>query len=211
MERNEADLPLSGVTVVSLEQAIAAPLAKPASCGLGRAGHQDRAAGRRRFLPRLRSRDERDVEPVRLDQQVEGEPRHRPQKSGRPEGARRLAAAGRRLHSEPGARRGGAAGPRCRIARAEISPDHRLRRFGLWCGRTLQQQEGLRSPGPVRGRRPRHQRHRGGACEGRTFGGRHRHRHVHPQRRADGAVSPRADRPRAPPSRPRCSIPSRTG
>src|SRR3569833_2776114 len=27
MERNEADLPLSGVTVVSLEQAIAAPLA----------------------------------------------------------------------------------------------------------------------------------------------------------------------------------------
>jgi hypothetical protein len=48
-------LPLSGITVVSLEQAIAAPLASRhlASGRLGRAGHQNRAARQRRFLPRL--------------------------------------------------------------------------------------------------------------------------------------------------------------
>ena len=167
---------------------------QPASGRLGRAGDQDRAAGQGRFLPRLRLRDERHVEPVRLDQPVEGEPRARRQEQRGPARARRAAAAGRRVSAESRAGRGQASRPRCRDTGAALSAPDRLRHFRLRQRRSLRREEGLRPAGAVRGRISVDQRHRGAAGEMRHRRRRHRDRHVHRQRRADGAVQPRAHR-----------------
>ena len=167
---------------------------QPASGRLGCAGDQDRAAGQGRFLPRLRLRHERDVEPVRLDQPFEGKSRARCQKRRGPARARRAAAAGGRVSAKSRTRRGQAPRPRCRDAGGALSPPDRLRHFRLRQRRSLWREESLRPAGAVRGGISVDQRHAGAAGEMRHRRRRYRDRHVHRQRRADGAVQPRAHR-----------------
>jgi len=64
--------PLDGITVVSLEQAVAAPFATPAARRPRCARHQDRAAGHGRLRPRLRPHHARPVQLLRLAQPGQG-------------------------------------------------------------------------------------------------------------------------------------------
>lgn len=66
------DLPLDGITVVSLEQAIAAPLCTR-HCRPRRASHQDRAPRWRRLCARLRYPSARFLGTLCLGKPVEGE------------------------------------------------------------------------------------------------------------------------------------------
>ena len=65
-------LPLAGIVVVALEQAVAVPVRHPAARRPRRPGHQGRAAGHRRLRPRLRPVRARPGELLRVAEPGQG-------------------------------------------------------------------------------------------------------------------------------------------
>ena len=147
--------PLTGLTVVTLEHAIAGAVRHPPARRPRRPRHQDRASRLRRLRPRLRRPRPRPGLALRLDQPLQGEPDARRQAPRRRQGAGTAGAGqGRRRGAEPGARRGRPARPRVRPAVRDEARDHRLRHLRLRRRRPLPRQEGLRPADPERGRLP---------------------------------------------------------
>ena len=101
--------PLDGITVVALEQAVAAPFATRQLADLGARVIKVERPGRGDFARELRPRRSRACQLLRLAQPRQGE--RRPRREGRrgPGPARRAAGPRRRVRAEPRARRGGPA------------------------------------------------------------------------------------------------------
>ena len=118
-------LPLQDITVVALEQAVAAPFATRQLADLGARVIKIERPGRRRLRPRLRRHGPRAVELLRVAQPGQAERGAGPQGPGRPAPARRDARAGRRVRAEPRARaRPSASGSTRAAARAASAADH---------------------------------------------------------------------------------------
>ena len=192
--------PLKGLTVVTLEHAIAAPFATRQLADLGarvikieRPGVGDFARG--------------------YDQRVRGLASHfvwTNRSQGEPD-AGRQAPRGRQgcwsgwcsrrptswcRTSRPAPRRGWAWATSALTALQ--ARHHRLRHLGLWRrrrARPLPRQEGLRPADPERGRLRLGHRHARRAVQGRPVDRRHRRRHVRLQQHPGRAAAARADRP----------------
>ena len=145
----QSRLPLSGITVVSLEQAIAAPLASRHLADWGarvikieRPGKGDFCRDYDYVMNGMSSQfawTNRSKESLALDvKSQEGKAR-----------ARRAAAAGRCVSAKSGARRSQTARPRCRDAGRTLPSPDRLRHFRLWQRWPLQPEKGLRPAGPM--------------------------------------------------------------
>ena len=202
--------PLSGLLVVSVEQAVAAPFATCRLADAGRARHQGRAAGGR-LRAALRPPRGRRVRLVRLAQPGQGIGRPRHQGPGRQLPAAAHDRARGRLRAEPRARCCGTGGPRFRRAQSAASPPRHLRHQRLRRERAVRADEGLRLPYPVRigdrvgdgdagVREPR-----------RRLGLRHRRRAQRLRRDPRSGAGPRADRAGARASGSRSSTAWRTG
>ena len=188
--------PLRGLTVVSLEQAIAAPYATRQLADLGarvikveRPGAGDFARGYDHRVNGLSSHFvwvNRNKESLTLDVK---DPRGR-------EVLRRLLATAdvfvQNLAPGAAARMGLGADE---LQAREPRPD-RLRHLRLRPGRPVRVDEGLRPDGAERGGAGVDHRHADGDGQGRHLGLRHRRRHVRLQRGARGAARAGPDRPR---------------
>ena len=189
--------PLAGLTVVTLEHAIAAPFATRQLADLGarvikveRPGSGDFARG---YDARVRGLASHFVWTNRSKESVTLDVKH-------PDGAKAL----ERLvldkadvvvqNLAPGA------AARLGLGFDRLSAmkprDHRLRHLRLRRRRPLPRQEGLRPAHPERGGLPLGHRHPGRAVQGRTVDRRHRRRHVRLHQHPGRAVPARADRPR---------------
>ena len=203
-------LPLSGLLVVSLEQAVAAPMC---SCRLADAGARvikiERPEGD--FARGYDALAHGAEQLFRLAQPRQGIAGARSRQARRQGAARSDARQGRRVHAEPQARRGGEARLRHRAAAARLSAADRLLDLGLRRHRPLRAAQGLRHADSGRGRRRLGHRRAGGAGARRRLGLRHRRRHE--RLRGDPRSADRARRAaaRARRSRCRCSTPWRTG
>ncbi len=153
--------PLEGVTVVAIEQAVAAPFATPPARGPRRARRQDRAAGRRRLRARVRHHGARPLELLRVAEPVE---RVADAGSEAARGGRRRrppARARRRVRGEPRARRGRPAGTCPGRAPRAPSSTRRVPRDRIRVDRPVREQEGLRPARAERGRPGLAHGHRG--------------------------------------------------
>ena len=204
--------PLKGLTVVTLEHAIAAPFATRQLADLGARVIKIERPGSRRLRARLRLARARPGVALRLDQPLQGEPHARRQASRCRQGARAPGAReGRRRRAEPRARRRGAPGSRLRAARGAEAGDHRLRHLRLRRRRPVPRQEGLRPADPERGRLRLGHRHGRRAVQGRPVDRRHRRRHVRVHQHPRRAAAARPDRQAASTSTSRCSSRSPNG
>ena len=172
--------PLTGITVVTLEHAIAAPFATRQLADLGarvikieRPGVGDFARG---YDERVRGLASHFVWTNRSKESLTLDVKH---PEAREILMRLVAGARRRRRAEPGAGRGGAPWPFLRRAVAAQAGAHRVRHLGLRQRRPLPRQEGVRPADPERVRtscRPPARRTR--AVEGRPLDRRHRRGHV---------------------------------
>ena len=184
--------PLKGLTVVTLEHAIAAPFATRQLADLGarvikieRPGVGDFARG---YDARVRGLASHFVWTNRSKESLTLDVKH-PEAA---QGARAPGAGeGRRGRAEPRARRRRAARPGLRGARGEEAVDHRLRHLRLRRRRPLPRQEGLRPADPERGGLRLGHRHARRAVQGRPVDGRHRRRHVRLHQHPRGAAAAR--------------------
>ena len=153
--RRQRMQPLKGITVVTLEHAIAAPFATRQLADLGARVIKIERPGVGRLRPRLRRARARPGVALRLDQPLQGKPHARRQapRGGQAMLERLVLEQGRRRGAEPRARRRGAPGPglrrRCRrrspaIIVCDIS--------GYGDDGPVPRQEGLRPADPERGR-----------------------------------------------------------
>ena len=191
--------PLKGITVVTLEHAIAAPFATRQLADLGarvikieRPGSGDFARG---YDERVRGLASHFVWTNRSKESLTLDVKH-------PEAARGARAPGhgkgRRRGAEPGAGRGIAPGPGLRQALRRQAGLDRLRHLRLRRrpaqSRPVPRQEGLRPPDPERGRLRLGHRHAGRALQGGPLDRGHRRRHVRVQQHPRGAAAARPDR-----------------
>ena len=125
--------PLDGITVVAVEQAVAAPFATRQLADLGARVIKIERPGRRRLRARLRHDGQGLVELLRVAESIEGIADARSQADPDARGAaRRLLAQADVFVAEPGARRGrsAAASRAARSSRASPAPD-RVQRLRL--------------------------------------------------------------------------------
>ena len=114
--------PLDGITVVTLEHAIAAPFCTRQLADLGARVIKVERPGSGDFARAYDERVQRPRLALRLDQPLEGKPDARRQARRGAGDARAPARARRRAGAEPRARRGGAAGPVVRGAARRQHP-----------------------------------------------------------------------------------------
>ena len=190
--------PLDGITVVTLEHAIAAPFCTRQLADLGARVIKVERPGSGDFARALRRARARPGVALRLDQPLEGKPDARRQASaGGSEVLQRLRRRGRRAGAEPRARRGRAAravaSRRCRAAHPRLIVCD-ISGYGDDGSRPVPRQEGLRPADPERVGLPLGHRHARRAGQGRLLDRRHRRRHVrvhqHPRRADRSAARP---------------------
>jgi hypothetical protein len=198
--------PLDGITVVTLEHAIAAPFCTRQLADLGarvikveRPGSGDFA---RAYDERVRGLASHFV----WSQPLEGEPDARRQAPEAP------AILGRLLARADVLVQNLAPGAAARLglvvrgaARGQASAAHRLRHLGLRRRRPVPRQEGLRPADPERIGLPVDHRHARRAGQGRLLDRRHRRRHVRVQQHPRGADRARAHGQGQAASTSRCS------
>ena len=198
--------PLDGITVVTLEHAIAAPFCTRQLADLGARVIKVERPGVGDFA---RAYDERVRGPglaLRLDQPLEGKPDARRQAPGGAgeswPGCWRAPTCWCRT-SRPAPRRAWAC--RYEALRAKHPAADRLRHLRLRRRRPVSRQEGLRPADPERVRLPVGHRHAGRAGQGRLLDRRHRRRHVRLHQHPGGADRSAARPARAAASTCRCS------
>ena len=141
--------PLDGITVVTLEHAIAAPFCTRQLADLGARVIKVERPGSGDFA-RLRRARARHGLALRLEQPLEGKPDARCEACAGAEVLAQVARAGRRPGAEPGARRRRAAGPVPRGAARQAPAADRLRHLRLRRRRPVPRQESLRPADPER-------------------------------------------------------------
>ena len=192
--------PLEGITVVTLEHAIAAPFCTRQLADLGARVIKVERPGSGRLRARLRQPRQGPGVALRLDQPRQGKPDARPQARRARRHPRATARARRRAGAEPRARRGGADGALARGAAPEAPAADRLRHLRLRrrprAPGPVPRQEGVRPADPERIGLPVDHRHARRAGEGRLLDRRHRRRHVRVQQHPRRADRARPHRPR---------------